>query len=326
MPLDSREKNEEGTVRVGWRFYTLVTCAVTAFLCTFYLYHACVTAEDVYPRKYLLNFSVSVGLFLFIFLGKLLRYYLTVTTEQSTKFILIQIDSMCLALGGFGMTLVNYYYDHSGYFSDQNLQFAAKILAAILVIAFYCTSTLNLIFQNAVWLELLCIVSLYILANIPIVYKICNDIQTVDFNYNNLILMSLCILVVIAYSSNVLDERSFEMCGLRQGCPLWDILLFETLTVFVSVTVDEFSRHQDDLLKLNSSASLWDTLGLSTLVILVMLCLNVFFENVYIANTRNNLFDSKIPTQFGTLVSNFKTFLGSDVQCVFFGSEQIIKV
>lgn len=162
MPSVLEEKMTKGTNKKNvLGFYFLSTCAVTGLFTSCYLYFTYIVAEVLYSRKYMWNFSVTMALYVFIFIGKLFRYRLTDTSRRSTFITLMQFDSMCLALAGLGMAITNYHYDRSGLYGNKYLQTVAKLLVAKLVSAFYFTSSLNLMYENAVWLEIVSIVFLY---------------------------------------------------------------------------------------------------------------------------------------------------------------------
>lgn len=307
--------------------YFLSTCAVTGLFTSCYLYFTYIVAEVFYSRQYMWNFSVTMTLYVFIFIGKLFRYSLTETSRKSTYITLIQFDSMCLALAGLGMAISNYHYDQSGLYGNKYLQTVAKLLVAKLVTAFYFTSSLNLMYENTVWLELVSIVFLYTIANVPLLHKICQDFLLGD-NTTNVILLSLCILTIASYGSNLSRNRLHKTFGIRQGCPLCDMLLFATLTVYVYIKVTFFYQHQSELLEFQSDilhVSVWDTVGLSTLVIIIMLCWTAFFQFVF-TRTAMDRSPNMIHTKLGNIVHHFKRFLCSDVQCIFYASNQIIKV
>lgn len=327
MPSVLEEKMTKGTNKKNvLGFYFLSTCAVTGLFTSCYLYFTYIVAEVLYSRKYMWNFSVTMALYVFIFIGKLFRYRLTDTSRRSTFITLIQFDSMCLALAGLGMAITNYHYDRSGLYGNKYLQTVAKLLVAKLVPAFYFTSSLNLMYENAVWLEIVSIVFLYTIANVPLLHKICQDFSLGD-NTTNVILLSLCILTITAYSSNLLRNRLHQTFGIRQGCPLCDILLFATLTVYVYIKVTCFHQHQNELLEFppdNLYVSVWDTVGLSTFVIIIMLCWTAFFQFVFTRTAINR--SPNVHSKLGNIAHYFKRFLCSDVQCIFFASNQIIKV
>uniref|UniRef100_K1QKD5 Uncharacterized protein n=1 Tax=Magallana gigas TaxID=29159 RepID=K1QKD5_MAGGI len=131
MPSVLEEKMTKGTNKKNvFGFYFLSTCAVTGLFTSCYLYFTYIVAEAFYSRKYMWNFSVTMALYVFIFIGKLFRYRLTDTSRRSTFITLIQFDSMCLALAGLGMAITNYHYDRSGLYGNKYLQTVAKLLVA----------------------------------------------------------------------------------------------------------------------------------------------------------------------------------------------------
>uniref|UniRef100_A0A8W8J741 Uncharacterized protein n=1 Tax=Magallana gigas TaxID=29159 RepID=A0A8W8J741_MAGGI len=123
MTKETNKKNVLG-------FYFLSTCAVTGLFISCYLYFTYIVAEAFYSRKYMWNFSVTMALYVFIFIGKLFRYRLTNTSRRSTFITIMQFDSMCLALVGLGMAITNYHYDRSGLYGNKYLQTVAKLLVA----------------------------------------------------------------------------------------------------------------------------------------------------------------------------------------------------
>ncbi|XP_061177374.1 uncharacterized protein LOC133186117 [Saccostrea echinata] len=295
-----------------------VACAIFGLVLAFYLYFSGIVLDAFYSKKYMWNFSVTVTLVIFIFMGKLISYSFASISKKSTAFILRQFDSMCLGLAGLAMTLTNYHYDRSGYFSDICVQTTVKVMAAKLATVFYCITAFSSIFQYTSWLEAVCLIFLYALANAPLIHKICFNDSYVEYCVN-VILISLCILTVLVYISNIPRNDFYKKNGFRQGCPQCDLLLFAMMTVYVYATFNDFCRRKNVLDKFsfeNTFVSVWDTFALSTLVIMTMFCFAAFSLTVLADRKRGYQRDQKIHSEFGVFLYCLKRFLCNDIDYI----------
>ncbi|XP_048770669.1 uncharacterized protein LOC125676850 [Ostrea edulis] len=304
----------------------LIAWAALCLVISFYIYYSGIVMEASYSRKFAWNFSVTVALFLYVFIGKLASYLFGTTSRNSTAFIFKQFDSISLGLAALGMTLTNYHYDQSGYFSEIYLQTAAKILAAKLVIAFYCTSAFSSIFQYTSWLEITCAVTLYVLANAPVVYKLCNYVSYEEY-FVSAILVFLCSLTLLVYISNIFNKKS----GFRQGCPLCDVLLFMTMTAHVYATVDDFClRWKSKLFDFNVEnkfVTVWDTCALSSWVIMAIFWFTAFSQTIFAPRIKGVQFNPKMSSFFGILLYHLKRFLCSNIYVhIHYATNEIINV
>ncbi|XP_062609786.1 uncharacterized protein LOC134271601 [Saccostrea cucullata] len=302
-----------------------VICAIFGLVVSFHLYFSEIVMDAFYSKKYMWNFTVTVTLFIFIFIGKLVSYFFVSTSKKSTVFIFRQFDSMCLGLAGLAMTLTNYHYDWSGYFSDICVQTTVKVVAAKLATAFYCTTAFSSIFQYASRLESVFVVVLYAVANVPLIHKFSNTDSFVEICVN-VIFITLCILTLMVYISNVTRNDFYTKIGFRQGYPECDILLFATITVYVYEIVDDFCRRKNNINNLifeNKFVSVWDTFALSTLVIMTMFCFAAFSLSLLAEKKSGYQLNQKIRSEFGMFLYCLRRFLCNDID---YSPGQVINV